>query len=98
MKDHENDRADDDVSRTSIRTSAPSTPVARHAGDGIDTRPALYGPLMKAGQHAAVGEHRTRRSQGTVYERSGRWYLKFRVTDPVTRTKARRTEAAEGAL
>jgi hypothetical protein len=38
-----------------------------------------------------------RRTQGTVYERNRRWYLKYRVTDPKTGLKERRTEPAEGA-
>ena len=40
---------------------------------------------------------KTRRSQGSVYERNGRWYLKFRVTDPHTGIRCRKTEAVEGA-
>lgn len=42
-------------------------------------------------------KRKTKRSQGSVYERNGRWYMKFRVTDPATGIQSRPSESIEGA-
>jgi integrase len=40
---------------------------------------------------------KTKRSQGSVYDRNGRWYMQFRVTDPASGVRSRPTEPIQGA-